>query len=365
MGMRVKKAVAAAVMIVALVAIFVGISYVNDYTSQVTRRNVVSTESIVISPDGYGQLSLEPNASEQEYYCAIDITNGTLRESAVTEEMYTAWLNGSCTLAWHEIPTLVSPQSSSEYHEEWPLNAINQKMHYIFWNPNAPVSKGVTMTIYQQWNETIYNNCNLGIGVFLIIVGAIAGLVAAFAVSKRVLMVVVALVLIFSGAALAINYSHTFHHEGIIAADTLLVPADSYVNQPIRYNATGNYAIFLKTENATLNATVLSEDEFNAFSQGQYQPNWHITQGWTYGFSGKPLDAPSANQVRLVLYNPDTSEKQVITQVYGAWDEYNLVGLVSGILLIALGTDLFCFANIRQIAEFNVALEKESQQKDP
>jgi hypothetical protein len=353
--MSIKKILALVVMFAALVAVFAGISYVNNYTSQLTRQTPVSTDSVVVPPNGYGHFLLQQNSSQENYYFSMSISNGTLREDAVAEEIYQAWLNGSYKPSWREVPSPGWSQGGDDY---WPLSAVSQeRLYYIFWNPDSTISKEVTFKICEQWTEPVYNTFNLGFGIFLIAAGAVSGLAAAFSVSKRTLIVVIALTLIVSGIFLVTTNSQTFHHEEITATNSLAVPAGSCVNESVRYNATGFHYFMLKVDNGTMNSTVLSVEDFATFSQGQYEPYWQNWRG-SQGISGT-MDGGSANHVYLVLSNPEAFDKQVTVQVYRAWDEYNYFGLIGGILLIAVGVIAFYFANKSQVASFNKALENQ------
>ncbi len=77
--MSIKKVLAFAVMLASLVAIFAGISYVNNYTSQTTTQNPVFADSIVVPVNGYGQIYVKLNATEADYYSSLRINNGSIR----------------------------------------------------------------------------------------------------------------------------------------------------------------------------------------------------------------------------------------------------------------------------------------------
>ena len=203
---------------------------------------------------------------------------------------------------------------------------------------------------------------NLGLGLFLIAAGAVSGLAAAFSVSKRALLVVIALTLIVSGAYLANANTQIVHHEAVVAKETLAVPGGGCVNESIQYNATGYYALELKDNGESMNSTVLSTEEFTQFRQGQLEPNWRYWRGMQ-DFSGTLYgDGDSSNHVVLVLSNPQAADRQVAVQIYRGWDEYNYLALIGGALLIVAGVFAFYFANRRQIASFNRALESVSEQ---
>ncbi len=356
--MRFKKGFALAIMLLALALIFTGVSCINGYSSQVTHHNLVSTESIVVAPDGYGYLSLQPNASQENYYCTIRISNGTIRETSLTDELYAAYLNGSYKATWHEMPTPVIAQSTSDYEETWPLNALTEKMNYIFWNPASPTSKEVSLTIYQEQTENRYNGFNLGLGIFLVASGAVSGLGAAFWVSKRTLLVVVAFTLIFSGIVVEGNFAQINHHQGIVSTYSLTLLPGDYLNESIVYEQPGSYAFMLTVKNGTIDSVVLSDEDFAKFNEGQYEPHWSNVKG-SQGLSGNII-GNSADHVYLVLSNPDSAEKQVNIEVHHSWDAYNLVGLGGGISLIAGGITILFLANRSRFSAFNKALEEQT-----
>lgn len=98
---------------------------------------------------------------------------------------------------------------------------------------------------------------------------------------------------------------------------------------------------------------MLSVEDFGLFRRGQYEPYWQNWRG-SQGISG------TTNHVCLLLSNPQSFDKQVTVQVYRAWDEYNYLALIGSILLIAVVVFAFYFANRRQIASFNKALENKN-----
>ena len=357
MGMRLKKVLAVAVMLAALAAILAGTSYVNNYSSQVTRRNPISTESIIIPINGYGQLTLAPNETQENYYFSISISKGTVRESCVSNELYDAWLNGTYRLSWREEPTPRADGAPNTAENYYPVNVVTQETHYIFWNPDSPVSKEVTLTICRQWTETVRDNFKLGFGFFLIVAGSVSGLGGAFWVSKRALLVVIALVSIASGVFCASMYSQMYHGEQVVTTYFVVVPANGWIDEPAVYDQPGYYAFIVIAKNGTINSAVLSQSDFEAFSQNQYEPNWLIVKGSQD--LGGTMTGGSPNKNYLVLSNSDALDKPVNIEVYRTWDSYNVSGLAGCILLVAAGIVVFYIANRSHLAAFNKALENQ------
>ena len=96
--MSIKKALALAVMLVALVAIFAGISYLNNYISLRTWRTPVETKSVVIPVNGTGYLFIDVNASVDNYCFCMNV-NGTVREDFILQSVYPG-VNGSYKPMW-------------------------------------------------------------------------------------------------------------------------------------------------------------------------------------------------------------------------------------------------------------------------
>jgi hypothetical protein len=352
-----KKALALTVMLIALVAIIAGIGYVNNYADQAETRIPVSEETIIVPAKGYGHISMDLNKSGNYEFC-IDL-NGTLRADYVPQSLYQTWVNGSYKPPFS---SEIGPNSGGS-GQSIPafMNTYPEPMYRIFWNTDASANVEVTVKISQVTTEQVYNNFNLGFGVFLITAGAVSGLVAAFWVSRRVLLVVIALTLAASGAILTLTYSKTFTFEEAAGTSTIAVPASGIVNEPIRYNATGYYMLMLKVDKGTMNSTVLSEQEFTVFQQQTETERVPYWQKWKNEASmgGSPLGGDSTYTVYLLLSNTEAYQKQVTIEIHRYWAEYNYIGLIGGILLIIAGVGTFYFANRHQIASFNRALENQ------
>jgi len=356
--MSAKKVFAVAVILAPLVAIYSGILYVNHYTGQITTYDVVSTDSVVVPPNGYGHISVQLNSSDETYYVTpLKKSNGTIRVTSLSKEYYEAWINRSYKpTSWYE--------ESNQAIVYVPFGSnLSPSMHYIFWNPDSPVSKEVTFQIFRQQTETVYDSFSLEAGISLIAAGAVTGLAAAFTLGRRVFIVVIALTMFISGICLISANMQLFQREETVATSFLTVPADSYTNEHIHYNVTGIYGLILNVDNATvndsMNATVVSEDEFAAMSQGQYEPYWQ--RFWTsqYLIGGTNVNSNSPNDMYLVLSNPDAFDKQVTVQVERFWEEYNYLGVAGGIALVTLAVITLYIANRGQIREFNKALENQ------
>ena len=355
--MSIKKVLALAIMLVALVAIFAGISYANNYTSQTTTQNPVFADSIVVPVNGTGQIYIKLNGTEADYYSLLRINNGSIRGAVISKEEYAAWLNGSYKPTWYYDQPFTAGWGGGEYLPM--LSNAPQERYYIFWNPDSPVSREVTLKICTQQTETVYNYVNLGAGIFLIAAGAVSGLIAAFTLGRRVVLTVVALALVVLGIFLVTTYPKSLDRKETVATNPLTVPASGFTKESIHYNITGYYALTLKGANGRMNATVIPEDRFAAFSQGKYETYWYVWQGSQYPISGNPMGDISTNDVRLVLFNPESNQEQVTVQVDHFWNETDYSGLGGGVLLLALGAVTLYVAHKRQIASFNKALENQ------
>ncbi len=352
-----KKALAFIVMFAAIVPLLIGTSYVNGYSSQETRQDVVSTNSAVLAADGgYGHIFIRLNETEEHYAMSIKVSNGSVRECVANEGTYQAWLNGSYKPQWREVPDQASPGRS--YEGYFPLGANPPAaLHYILWNPDSSVSKEVTINIAIERTETVYNMFNLEVGVALVVLGVVSGLAAAYTLGKRMVFAVVALSMAVTGAFLVLTNTQSVYHEGTVATKQLTLPAAANLTEPIRYNASGAYALFLKIDNGTANTTVITEANYAAFSAGQYEPSWRSGQH-SFGFTGR-LPDESISMVYLIVSNPDNFSKQVTVDVFRGWQEYNYVCLVGGALLAMFGIAAFYLAIRPSLASFNRALENQ------
>ncbi len=342
-------------MLTALAAISVGLFLVNNCTSQETKfTDPIYEESTVVPPNGYGNLFVDINSSVNLYY-AIN-GNGTLLVDMLRQSIYPSWINGSYKPNFAGDVEPISISKMDDFRISC-INAYSEPVYYILWNTHPSDSVEVTLKFCQQTTLQTYNALNFYAGVFLIATGVVSGLAAAFTISKRTILVVAALVLAVAGAVLFVCYSDISHHEEGYWLNPLTVPAMGYANESLRYNETGVYSLGLKVDNGTMNSAVLSSDEFAAFSQGTYTPNW---QNWTDHLiiNGLPSSGNSAVEY-LVLSNPDACDKQADMAIEHVWDSYNIAALIGGPLLIAVGIVMLWFANRCQIRAFNRALENQ------
>jgi hypothetical protein len=142
-----KKVLVAVLVFAALASIAVGISYAQNYVGQETIRETIANQSVSVPPNGYGQIYLQLNRSDANLGLSMRITNGTLREAGVNDELYRAWSNGSYSPGWYEIPNPAQQHNPNDYEESYLVGSgFPPSIHYIFWNPDSPVSKQVTIT---------------------------------------------------------------------------------------------------------------------------------------------------------------------------------------------------------------------------
>ncbi|MGD6807813.1 MAG: hypothetical protein ACQCN4_12755 [Candidatus Bathyarchaeia archaeon] len=350
-----KKTLALAGMLVALAAIFVGIGFVNNCTSQETKfSDPIYEESTVVPANGYGHLYVDINASGT-IYRAINL-NGTLRIEYLRQSIYQGWVNGSYKPTFSNEKQPTTPDKFDLYAIS-DVNVYSEPVYYIFRNTNTSDSVEVTLKFCQQTTQQVYSAFNFDVGVFLVATGTSVVFVAAFLVSKRLFLVVAALALAVGGAVLFVGYSNIAHHEEGYCLNPLTVPAGGYANESLRYNETGAYSLGLKSDNGTIDMAIISSKDFDAFSQGTYTPNWQNLNDFTV-IKGLPSSGNSAVEY-LVLHNPDGYDKRVEMAIEHVWDSYNLAAIIGGPALIAVGIALLWFANRRQIRAFNWALENQ------
>ncbi len=353
--MSIKKVLAVIVMVASLFAIFAGIPYINNYTSQYTTQNQVFSESLVIPVDDTGYMHVKLNGTEADYYSLMTVKTGPIRGAVISPEAYAAWVNGAYKPQW----IYEQPEQYGGYWEMFRNGPA--EMYYVFWNPDAPCSREVTLKICEQTTETIYNYTTLGTGIFLIAAGAVAGSVAAYILGRRLLFTVIAFTLIIGGAFLITNYPQYFEGRETVATESFTVPAHSSINTPIHYNTTdSHYFLTLSGPQGRLNTSIVPESEWTAFTEGKYEMEyWQEWRGSHYHIDGLALGDMSARDVRLVLVNPEAFDEQVDVQMDQYWVGTDYSGTVGGIILVAFGIVVLYFTHRRQMAEFNRALENQ------
>jgi hypothetical protein len=358
----IKKAVALVVMIAALFAIYTGIGYISNYEGKETIHTLYTQQSIIVPPRGYGCIRIDINETgDHDIHTTI---NGTLRTDGLTDSNYPEWANGSYKPLYStEIDPNTNNHPSPE--ETYPLAYSTMPWYNIYWNTNASASVEVKTEVYRVTTHATYNYSNLGVGGFLIGVGAVSGLAAAFSISKRVLLVVMALALIASGAMLLTTYNQKFTHNEAVSSKTIIVPANSNITEPIHYNTTDPYALLCTIDKGSINSTTMSEEDYTDYMQGQHEAYWqtwrfeHTLGGENYLCDFTDGGYKFGSDAYLLLVNSDAYDKAVTVQFERYWESYNYAGLVGGVLALAGGATLLLYANRRQLSAFNKALDKE------
>jgi hypothetical protein len=346
----VKKVLALAVMLAALVAIYEGIGYLSNYEHQTTIRTPYMQKSIVVQPKGYGVIALGVNESG-DHDLRVSL-NGTLREDTMPESFYISWINGSYDPPFSSTASPNNPGAGdfcpvSDYQgEPW---------YAAYWNVYSSDPIEVKMEIFRVSTETAYNYSNLGLGALLVATGAVAGLTAAFSISKRTMLVVISLTLVFSGALTVATYSCNCNFDKVVTTKTITVPANCSVTEPIHYNQTGGYLLRLTVNNGTMNATAMSSEQYGSFISGEYLPCWQKSR-YDFGVSGGVCDGASDDAV-LLLLNTDTYGKDVTVQFHCYWNGYDYAGLAGGAFVLVGGLAVFYFANRQQIKAFNKEID--------
>lgn len=350
--MSAKKRLAYAVMLTALVAILVGMNFVNNCYSQETKFcDPIYNKSIVVPADGYSYLFTDLNCSGALYYSVT--VNGSLRVDWLRQSIYPAWLNGSYQPAFS---TLKEPSANenNDYAQTY-INNYPEPTYFVFWNSNSSANIEVTLRFCQQTTQQVYSAFTFNVGVFLVAAGAVSGLAAPLMVSKRLFLSVTALTLLISGAIMFVGNSNFSHNSEGYCLAPLIVPADGYAYEPLMYNQTGDYMFGMRVINGTINSAVLSLEEFNDYRQGKYAPDW---RSWNNVITIDGLPSKSNSNLQyLVFYNTDAYDKQIEMAIEHVWDSCNLSAVVAGPLLIMVGAALFWAANKRQIKVFNRELD--------
>jgi len=167
----------------------------------------------------------------------------------------------------------------------------------------------------------------------------------------KVISIVIALLTIYSGALLTYTYYKPIDNSEIVETKLIDVPADGYAYELAHLNSSGHY-VFDDLGNLRVNSTLMTEKDFIAWLNGQYQPEWRNLTSTVVS-----IEEPST--YILVLSNQDSVHVVMTFGLYHAWTEYNYLGLVVGIALIPVGIAIIYLANKTQIKQFNKALENQ------
>jgi hypothetical protein len=374
-----KRALLVALIFSALALIAVGISYAQNYAEQETRRETLTNQSVIVPPNGYGQIHLQLNRSDDNLGLSMRVTNGTIREASINEELYHAWVNGSYSPGWYEMPNPAQQHNPNDYEESYLVGSgFPQSIHYIFWNPDSSVSKQVTITAYIEYKETIYNTANLEIGILFTVLGA-AGLggKGGFFVYKnrdkikvtrrKALMLAGLLLMIVLGGFLATTYANPVQAQTTIGHGTVSVPANDYRSVPFTVNRDGQYIAQFNVDNGSIqvfqsgDGSVISHwsngTEFDIRKQNRPINVSSGITGMDYmGCTG--TESPWTDY--YILSNSDNYSKNVSYEITYNWTYNNYVAMMAGIALVIFGSIAFVLMLLKgKLKEFNNALDNQ------
>lgn len=153
-------------------------------------------------------------------------------------------------------------------------------------------------------------------------------------------------------------------------SDSVIVLVNGYADKIIDYNSTFYYYIFSLdvADNGSIRANLISQESFDVWSKGQYQPSWYE---FNYPYTDGPrlsnaLASDGSQTQYLIFSNPDAFSKEVTFQIYKEWIEYedDSFSLATGISLIVIGAvavvvmvALFLAKQRSQLKDFHKALE--------
>lgn len=347
--MSIRKILAVVVMLAALFAVIYGVPYANSYIIQGLIQTSVFSENRLVPVNATDQIHVKLNGTEAMYFVRLEVSNGTIRGAVLQKEEFKAWVNGSYAPQWcYEQPT--SEFGGLGYGRT--LGNAPVDYYHVLWNPDAPYSRNVTLTVYESKPTIAYNYQNIGIFVFSVGGGGVVGLAAANSLGKRMLLTVVALTLIVLGISFLTAQPQILEGREIVGTTSIIVPAEGTTNIPLHYNTTDYYTLTLDGANGRLNTTVVSEIDFSA---GDLDSYWSMWRGSLVPISGVPMGVPTQD-VRLVLVNPEDFDEQVSVQVDRLWPETSYTSNISGALVLTFGVAVLLFANRRLLTEFHRAL---------
>lgn len=372
-----KKALLLGLIFAALVSIAIGISYAQNYAGQETRRETLTNQSVIVSPNGYGQIHLQLNRSDDNLGLSMRITNGPLREASINDELYRAWVNGSYSLSWYEMPNPAQQHNPNDYEESYLVGSgFPQSIHYIFWNPDAPVSKQVTITAYIEHKETVYNMANLEMGILFTALGTagLGGTGSFFAFKnkdkikvtrRKALMLAGLLLMIVLGGFLASTYANPIQAQTTISQGTVDIPANDYCSVPFTINKDGQYIAKFNVDKGIIQ--VYSSSDGSVISQWSNGTEFDIrTQNRPLNVSSgvTGMDCMGCMSVEppwtryYILSNSDGYSKNVTYEITYNWTYNNYVAMMAGIAFVIFGSTAFVLALLKgKLKEFNRALE--------
>ncbi len=372
-----KKVLVAIVVFAALASTCTGIFYVQNYTGQETRRETLTNQSVVVPPNEYGQIHLQLDKSDANLGLSMRITNGTIREVSVNDELYQAWLNGSYSLNWYEMPNPAQQHNSNDYEESYIVGSgFPSSIHYIFWNPDSPSSKQVTITAYIEHKEAVYNTANLMIGALFTALGATglggAGLFFAFKnrdkikVTRRQVLVLVGLLLmIVLGGFLAVTYSCPVEAQRIVSQGTVTVPANDYYPLPYFVNNDGDYLFQFDVDKGVVQIYHSSGDSpIDRWSNGtEFDVRTHnppVYNGSSGSIGSSVFTCGNSYTTYYLLSNTDAYSKNVTYDITYHWTYNNYVAMMAGISFAIFGSLAFILTLLKgKLKDFNKALESQ------
>lgn len=164
--------------------------------------------------------------------------------------------------------------------------------------------------------------------------------------------IVIALLTIYSGALLTYTYYKPMENSEVVETKLIDVPADGYAYELTHLNSSGYY-VFDDLGNLRVNSTLMAEEDFVAWLNGQHQPEWS-------NLTSMVVSVEEPETYILVLSNQDSTHVMMTFGLYHAWTEYNYLALAAGIALLPAGTAAIYRANKTQIKQFNKALENQN-----
>jgi len=379
--MRHGRVLGVLVVVIAVAALFVGLSMENTYSVPQHRLTCISSETFSMPENSttYKSLSLNESGSYYIVVYANDASN-TVFSSALTDANLQKWLKGQFAVSWDgasgngDFYNLPVPCQAYPYDVSSSSNT--QIANIVFWN-SRNISQQVNVAVYEETLVMDQSGLNLATMITAASSVVIVAVAAFFAVKhraslknfkmtrKKALVLVVSVILLVFGVYLANTYSSPVNAQVTLAHGIVNVPAKNYNSIAYVEGSAGIYLIQISSDKGTVQAFENGENStFMHWSNGTVtdirswsRPDINASSGQTgvdFVNSGPPTT------VYLILSNIDSYSKNVSYIVTYSWTYSNNFAYIAGVALTAIGAILLAITLLgNKLRAFNRALENQ------
>lgn len=369
------------VTVIAVAALFAGISMEASYSVPQRGRTCLSSQALSISANSttYKSLSLNQSGSYYIVVYANDASN-TVFSSALTDANLQKWQKGQFTVFWDG-----TSGNGDFYNLPYPCKAYiydvtsssgTQDANILFWN-SRNFSQQINLAVYMETGSVDQSGLNLSMTV---IAAGSAGLLAVAAfftlknkaslkkfkmTRKKALALLISVMMIVFGVYLAHTYSSSVNAQVTLAQGTVNVPANNWQSIAYAVKSAGIYTVNISTDKGIIQVYQNGENStFMHWSNGTdtdirswSRPDINASSGQT----GINLLTNSPQYFEyVILSNNDSYSKNVSCTVTYNWTYSNNFAYIAGVALTAIGAILLAITLIgNKMQAFNRALENQ------